>query len=131
MRHFISMVSSALNNDLGPKPTDIEEGKYKSDAQRKAVHAAKNEAVGDSAEAFYELQDEFCGGECPSGAHKAIIDELVRYLSGDQIADFVADFRRNYNMDDMEETAKDPTSIDADSITESVYLNKVSKLLKG
>ena len=64
------------------------------------------EAVGDSAEAFYQLQDEFAGGEA-DGAHKALIDELIRYLSGDQIADFVADFRRHYDMNDMEENVEE------------------------
>lgn len=56
------------------------------------------EASGEFAEPFYELQDDYCGGECPSNAHKALIDELVRYMSGDQIKDFVADFRRHHDM---------------------------------
>lgn len=67
----------------------------------------KSEAVGDSAESFYELQDEFCGGECPSHAHKALIDELVRYLSGDQVNDFVADFRRHYDMNEVDEAIEE------------------------
>lgn len=60
------------------------------------------EAVGDSAECFYNLQDEFAGEET-SGAHKILIDELVRYLSGDQLQDFCDDFRRHH-MDGMEES---------------------------
>ena len=60
------------------------------------------EAVGDGAEPFYKLQDEFCGGECPSKAHKALIDEMVRFMSGDDIEEFVAKFRRNYDMNDMD-----------------------------
>jgi hypothetical protein len=54
------------------------------------------EAVGDSAECFYDLQDEYCGEECPSTPHKLLIDELVRYLSGDQLQDFCDDFKRHH-----------------------------------
>ena len=61
------------------------------------------EAVGDSAECFYDLQDEYCGEQCPSMPHKILIDELVRYLSGDQLQDFCDDFRRHH-MDGMEES---------------------------
>ena len=53
------------------------------------------EAIGDSAECFYNLQDEFAGEEA-TGAHKIIIDELVRYLSGDQLEDFCDDFKRHH-----------------------------------
>ena len=62
----------------------------------------RSEAVGDSAECFYNMQDEFAGEEA-SGAHKVLIDELVRYLSGDQLQDFCDDFRRHH-MDGMEES---------------------------
>jgi hypothetical protein len=65
--------------------------------------AMRSEAVGDSAECFYDLQDEYCGEQCPSMPHKVLIDELVRYLSGDQLQDFCDDFRR-HNMDGMEES---------------------------
>tara|TARA_B100002019_G_C21194971_1_gene560889 strand:+ start:794 stop:1027 length:234 start_codon:yes stop_codon:yes gene_type:complete len=60
------------------------------------------EAAGQFAEPFYELQDDFCGGECPSAAHKALIDEMVMFMSGDDIKEFVAKFRRNYDMNDMD-----------------------------
>ena len=63
----------------------------------------QSEAVGDSAECFYDLQDEYCGEQCPSMPHKILIDELVRYLSGDQLQDFCDDFRRHH-MDGMEES---------------------------
>ena len=48
------------------------------------------EASGEFAEPFYKLQDEFCGGECPSNAHRALIDELVNAMTGDDIKKFVA-----------------------------------------
>ena len=57
--------------------------------------AGIEEAVGDSAECFYNMQDEFAGEEA-SGAHKILIDELVRYLSGDQLEDFCDDFKRHH-----------------------------------
>lgn len=57
------------------------------------------EASGEFAEPFYELQDEFCGGECPSNAHKALINELVNFLDADEIKQFVAKFRAEYDMD--------------------------------
>ena len=72
--------------------------------------AAKVEAVGDSAEAFYELQDEFCGGECPSDAHKAFIDEIARWMTGDQVADFVDHVRRHYDMNETEENVEESDS---------------------
>ena len=64
-------------------------------------HHEVAEAVGDAAEVFYNMQDAFAGGEA-EGAHKVIIDELVRYLSGDQLEDFVADFSRHYDLADMD-----------------------------
>jgi hypothetical protein len=51
-----------------------------------------SEAVGDSAEALYKLQDEL-GLE-----DNILVDELARYLDVDQIADFVAHFRRHHEM---------------------------------
>lgn len=63
------------------------------------------EAVGDASEVFYRMQDEFAGGEA-DGAHKVIIDELVRYLSGDQLEDFVDDFNRHHDLvGDMDESS--------------------------
>lgn len=74
-------------------------------------HHEVAEAVGDAAECFYELQDEFAGGEA-TGAHKVLIDDLVRFLSGDQLEEFCDDFRRHYDMneatldeDDLDENA--------------------------
>lgn len=58
------------------------------------------EAVGEFAEPIYQLCDEL---DCPD---HSVFDELVRYMSGDQIKDFVADFRRHHDMNDMEEGFK-------------------------
>jgi len=65
------------------------------------------EAVGDSAEPFYKLQDDFCGGESPSHAHRAFIDEIARWMTGDQVADFVDHIRRHYDMNDTEENVEE------------------------
>lgn len=62
------------------------------------------EASGEFAVPFYQMQDEYCGGDCPSEAHKVIIDSLVQYMSGDDIMDFVDQFRREHDMDDDDET---------------------------
>ena len=81
------------------------------------TYGKKNEAVGESAEIFYEMQDMYAGGECPSKPHETIIDELVRHMSADQLEDFVMDFRRHHmdlgdemfqddvNEDDLDENA--------------------------
>ena len=50
------------------------------------------EAVGDSAKPLYDLQDEL-GLE-----DNILVDELARYLDVDQIADFVAHFRRHHGI---------------------------------
>jgi len=68
------------------------------------------EAVGDSAEPFYKLQDDFCGGESPSHAHRAFIDEIARWMTGDQVADFVEHIRRHYDMNDTEENVEEADS---------------------
>lgn len=73
----------------------------------KKLGESTNEAVGDGAEPFYKLQDDFCGGECSSHAHRAFIDEIARYLTSDQIADFVDHFRRHHDMNDMEESVEE------------------------
>jgi hypothetical protein len=59
------------------------------------------EAVGDAAEEFYRLYADFAGDE-PSGAAGTVIGELVRYLSADDLSDFVETFRSNYDMDDYD-----------------------------
>lgn len=66
------------------------------------------EAVGDAAAPIYDLIDEL-------GSHQIVLDELIRYLDVDQIADFVADFRRH---NDMNET----------SANEDAYIAELKKL---
>ena len=90
----------SLGAGIGPK--GFAKGSNKPDLYMK--RPMRSEAVGDSAECFYDLQDEYCGEQCPSMPHKILIDELVRYLSGDQLQDFCDDFRRHH-MDGMEESA--------------------------
>ena len=80
-------------------------------------HHDVKEAVGEAAELFYEMQDMYAGGECPSKPHETIIDELVRYLSGDQVEDFVMEFRRHH-MDLGDEMFKDDVNIDEGSMSD-------------
>ena len=57
------------------------------------------EAVGDYAEPIYDLIDEL-------GDSSIVLDNLIRYLDGDQIKDFVDDFRRMHDMPkDMDEAS--------------------------
>ena len=58
-----------------------------------------HEAVGEFADPILDLCDELgCDSDHP------VLDELIRYLDGDTIKDFVADFRRHNDMNgDMEE----------------------------
>ena len=60
------------------------------------------EAVGDFAEPIYDLIDEL-------GDSSIVLDNLIRYLDGDQIKDFVDDFRRMHDM---------PKDMDEDTIEE-------------
>lgn len=60
------------------------------------------EAVGEFAEPIYDLIDMHFEGDC-----QPVFDDLVRYLSGDQIKDFVADFRRHHDLPNMDEVDAD------------------------
>jgi len=51
-----------------------------------------DEATGNFAEPIYNLID--IDGE------EAVLNELIRYLSGEQIEDFVADYKRNHDFDE-------------------------------
>ena len=64
------------------------------------IQSDVEEAVGDSAESIWALCDQL---EC---ADHPVFNELVRYLDGDTLQDFVADFKRHNEMHaDMEEAA--------------------------
>ena len=68
-------------------------GQQNPDVQKFNKKYGTTEAVGEFAEPIYQLCDEL---ECPD--NHPVFDELVRYMSGDQIKDFVADFRRHHDM---------------------------------
>ena len=60
------------------------------------------EATGSFAEPIYNLID--IEGE------EAVLNELIRYLSGEELEDFVADYKRNHDMDyDFDESTTDTT----------------------
>ena len=54
------------------------------------------EAVGEFAKPIYDLIDELGVDD-----NHPVLDELIRYMSGDQIKDFVADYRRHHEMNDV------------------------------
>lgn len=72
----------------------------------------KTEAVGVAADPIMDLCDDVgCDPDHP------IFQELVRYLDVDQIADFVADYRRNHDMPNgMDEAEVNEDDIDEGSI---------------
>jgi len=83
----------------GLASTSVEETPQR---EMKADHTAptapetQTEAVGEFAEQLYALQDEL-GLE-----DNILVDELARFMSSDDIAAFVSDFRRNNDMNDAE-----------------------------
>ena len=82
----------------------------------------KKEAVGEFAEPFWTMADEYTGGEeCPGG-WKVIVDELVRSMSGDEIDQFVSDFKRHHGDYDVGESAKEESEI------EEATFDKVDRL---
>ena len=65
------------------------------------------EAVGEFAEPIYDLIDMHFEGDC-----QPVFDDLVRFLSGDQIKEFVDDFRRHHELpmgDEETEESVEPT----------------------
>ena len=64
----------------------------------KIVPESVKEAVGDSADPILDLIEEL-------GSHSIVLDELIRYLDGDTIKDFVQDFRRHNDMPPMKDDA--------------------------
>ena len=96
-------------------------------------HTETNEAVGDFAKPIYDLIDEL--GDTDQ-THANVLHDLIRYLDGDTIKDFVDEFRRvnDYGNDKMEFESKTdrihevydgPSSITAGLILKVVkYLEK-------
>ena len=70
------------------------------------IHEGIEEAVGEFADPILDLCDEL---ECDSD--HPVLGELIRYLDGDTIKDFVADFRRHNDMNgDMEESLEEDSN---------------------
>ena len=83
--------------------------------------ATTTEAVGEFAEPLYTLQADL-GLE-----DNILVDELARWMSGQDIADFVADFRRDHDMnEDMEEADIDEADIDEADIDEDNAFNSAA-----
>ena len=58
------------------------------------------EAVGAASDAFYDMMDAMTGGQEPPEPFSTIIDEMTRYMSSDQLEDFVADFKRHHGINE-------------------------------
>jgi len=77
-------------------------GEQNPDIQKFKSSMAKKEAVGEFADPIYDLMDQL------GVDHKhPILDELIRYLDGDTIKDFVADYRRNHEVPDNDRDVSD------------------------
>ena len=84
-KDFIDMHSKTFGSDE-------EAGKFWDDS-KEANESVETEAVGTAADPIMDLCDDLgCDPDHP------IFAELVRYMDGDTIRDFVADFRRNHDM---------------------------------
>ena len=79
-------IDEDLIADLSSRFRDLLEPK------KVAEEEPTDEAVGEFAEPLYTLQDEL-GLE-----DNVLVDELTRWMSGDDIKDFVAHFRQNHDM---------------------------------
>jgi hypothetical protein len=82
---------SVQESDCGCGPDCACGGNCGPDCNCQNCGESTTEAVGEFAEPIYNLVD--IEGE------EAVLDELIRYLSGDQIQDFVADYKRHHDMD--------------------------------
>ena len=72
----------------------------------------KAEAVGEFADPILDLCDQLgCDSDHP------VLGELIRYLDGDTIKDFVADFRRHNDMNDVEEAQIDEEPNEGNAFT--------------
>ena len=78
------------------------------EATQREMKPVAQEAVGEFAEPIYDLIDMHFEGDC-----QPVFDDLVRYLSGDQIKDFVADFRRNHDLNDMDDDMDEAQQLNA------------------
>lgn len=77
------------------------------------------EAVGDFAEPIYDLIDEL-------GDSSIVLDNLIRFLDGDTIEDFVDDFRRHHDMPKRGEAEESVT--EDDEQTKTIKVNKEIEL---
>ena len=92
----------------------------KADAKTPQTPKKANEAVGRFADPIYDLIDDL--GADPD---HPVLNELIRYLDGDTIRDFVSDFRRMNDMpNEMDETVQE--AIPADQIEKTRKEVKVS-----
>jgi len=84
--------------------------------------ATTTEAVGEFAEPLYTLQADL-GLE-----DNILVDELARWMSGQDIADFVADFRSDHDMNeaDIDEADIDEADIDEADIDEDNAFNSAA-----
>ena len=76
-----------------------------------SVDGEVEEAVNQAADPIYELLNDL-GDDEGGGAYKTVLDELIRQMSGDDIVEFVDDFRRTHDMDvDVGDEEQDDSNV--------------------
>ena len=79
-------------------------------------------AAGEFAEPIYRLIEEMSGRRADVGnPHEYVLGELIAYLSHDSIRDFVEDFRRHHDMEELELEEDDTETFDPDEYVEPDY----------
>ena len=89
---------SVQESDCGCGPDCACGGNCGPDCNCQNCGESTTEAVGSFADPIYDLIEEL-------GSHSIVLDELIRYLDGDTIKDFVSDFRRHNDMPEMKDDA--------------------------
>ena len=107
---FIKMHSSTLGSDE-------EAGKFWEDS-KEANEGIETEAVGSFADPILDLCDEVgCDPDHP------IFADLIRYLDGDTIADFVKEFRSNHEYDNGMEYESVEEPVEEEIVSELIQQN--------
>ena len=117
-KHGMVKVIKVTDTDMNMEPAEYEietkSGKKIVSYDQLVMGESKstNEAVGVAADPIMDLCDDVgCDPDHP------IFAELVRYMDGDTIRDFVSDYRRNHDMpNEMDETEVNEDDIEEGSI---------------
>ena len=94
------MTKGKFVNQGKPYSTLKDAQKVQQGGQHSMQFETIDEAVGAASDAFYNMMDAMTGGQEPPEPFSTIIDEMTRYMSSDQLEDFVADFKRHHGINE-------------------------------